>query len=69
MYTITGKNAPEQSEFQTLDEARAAIRDQYLGQEGEWAEDTAENGDHKVVFKGKDGKTSWTIKQQEPVEA
>lgn len=67
-YNITGKNAIE-GDYATLDEARAAIRDQYLGKEGTWEEDTTDKGDFKVAFVDKKGKTSWTIKQSEMAEA
>ena len=69
VYKITGKNSTDDTEYATLDEARAAIREGYLGKEGTWEEDTTAKGDFKVAFVDKKGKTSWTIKSSEVAEA
>jgi hypothetical protein len=63
VYKITGKDVADDTEYATLDEARAAIREPFLGKTGEWVEDVDAKGNFKVTFKGRGNPRSWTIKQ------
>ena len=68
VYKITGKDADD-AEYASLDEARAALREPFLGKTGEWVEDTDAKGNFKVKFKGRGNPRSWTIKQVETPDA
>jgi hypothetical protein len=63
MYRITG----DDTDYPTEDDARAAMREPFLGKNGTWQEDRSSDGSLKVSFVPADGrakKQSWTIQTQ-----
>jgi hypothetical protein len=70
VYRISGDTT---TDYQTEDEARAAMREPFLGKAGSWVEDRASDGSLKVKFvettpsgaKKKGRPQSWTVKPHE----